>query len=119
MTRRRRDRAIEELREDPSARAGRRRRRDGGLGAFAGLGPALRRLRHRRGLTQQELARRAGVTRAMISSYEHESHLPSLPTLGRLLAGLELSPADLAAALAEPPRTSPGDGPPELPPAPG
>ena len=27
--------------------------------------------------------------------------------------------ADLAAALAEPPRTSPGDGPPELPPAPG
>jgi len=107
MDRRRRDRAIEELREDPSARVG-RRRSDRGLGVFAGLGPALRRLRHRRGLSQRELARRAGVSRAMISCYEHETHLPSLPTLGRLLAGLELSPADLVAALAEPPRTSTG-----------
>ena len=67
--------------------------------AFAGLGPALRRLRLRRGLSQRELATRAGVTRPMISSYERGTNLPSLPTLDRLLGSLGLCPADLIEAI--------------------
>jgi transcriptional regulator with XRE-family HTH domain len=44
------------------------------------------------GLTQQELAERAGVHPTMISAYERDLRQPTLPTLERLLAaaGLEL-----------------------------
>ena len=103
MDRRRKHKAIEELAENASThpRSSRRRRRDRDLSAFAGLGPALRRLRLRRGLSQRELARRAGVTRSMISSYERGTNLPSLPTLDRLLGALEVSPIGLVVAIRE------------------
>jgi transcriptional regulator with XRE-family HTH domain len=44
------------------------------------------------GLSQQELAERAGVHATMISAYERDLRQPTLPTLERLLAaaGLEL-----------------------------
>jgi len=44
------------------------------------------------GISQQELAERAGVDRSMISAYEHGRRQPTLPTLLRLLkaAGFEL-----------------------------
>lgn len=44
------------------------------------------------GITQQDLAERAGVDRSMISAYEHGRRQPTLPTLLRLLkaAGFEL-----------------------------
>jgi len=55
------------------------------------LGPALRRLRQLRGLTQAQLGARAGVMAAMVSSYEHSRRLPRLTTLARLLDGLGAS----------------------------
>lgn len=48
--------------------------------------------RHRAGLSQAELARRAGVARPLISQYENGHKDPSLTTLAHLVAacGLEL-----------------------------
>jgi transcriptional regulator with XRE-family HTH domain len=60
----------------------------------------LRLARHRSGLSQRELAERAGVPKTMVSAYERGKHQPTLPTLARLLraAGwelrLELVPCD-------------------------
>lgn len=53
---------------------------------------ALREARLRAGLSQTELARRAGVTQSVISAYESGGRQPSLPVLERLVAatGLEL-----------------------------
>jgi transcriptional regulator with XRE-family HTH domain len=44
------------------------------------------------GISQAELARRAGVPASMVSAYERDKRQPTLPTLMRLLkaAGLEL-----------------------------
>lgn len=47
---------------------------------------SLRGARRRAGLTQAELARRAGTSQATISAYEHGRKAPSVETLGRLLA---------------------------------
>lgn len=41
------------------------------------VGPALRRIRQERGLTQRDLAKRAGLTPALVSSYERGKRLPS------------------------------------------
>ena len=48
--------------------------------------------RDKAGLTQAEVARRAGVPASMVSAYEHGRRQPTLPTLLRLLkaAGYEL-----------------------------
>lgn len=46
----------------------------------------LRDARHRAGLTQAELARRAGTSQATISAYENGHKEPSVQTLSRLLA---------------------------------
>lgn len=53
---------------------------------------ALHDARLRAGLSQTELARRAGVTQSVISAYESEARQPSLPVLENLVAatGLEL-----------------------------
>lgn len=52
----------------------------------------LRQARLQRGLTQVELARRAGTSQPVISSYEHGHREPSVATLRRLVAaaGAEL-----------------------------
>ena len=52
----------------------------------------IREARARRGLSQAEVAARAGTSQATISAYETGRKQPSLDTLGRLLAtmGLEL-----------------------------
>jgi transcriptional regulator with XRE-family HTH domain len=52
----------------------------------------LRRTRLRAGLSQAELARRAGVPRSVLSAYEHASRDPGAETLARVLAaaGFEL-----------------------------
>jgi transcriptional regulator with XRE-family HTH domain len=44
------------------------------------------------GLSQQQLAQKAGVSATMISAYERDLRQPTIPTLERLLAaaGLEL-----------------------------
>lgn len=57
-------------------------------------GRLLREARHAAGLTQAELARRAGVTQSVISAYESGRREPALSTLTRLVeatgAGLQL-----------------------------
>jgi len=52
------------------------------------IGPALRLLRQVRNLRQYQLAKRAGVTKAMVSAYERGRRLPSLRTLLLLLTAL-------------------------------
>jgi len=60
-------------------------------GALAGAG-LLRYGRRKAGLTQAELAERAGVPRETISAYERGLRQPTLPTLSRMLkaAGFEM-----------------------------
>lgn len=56
-------------------------------------GALLREARKRAGLSQVELATRAGVTQSVISVYESEQRQPSIPVLARLIeaAGYELT----------------------------
>ncbi len=56
-------------------------------------GDLLHEARLRAGLTQAELAKRAGTPRSQISRYERADVLPSLETLRRLIrsCGLDLS----------------------------
>ncbi len=56
-------------------------------------GALLRRARKRAGLSQVDLAARAGVTQSVISAYESGQRQPSVPVLARLVdaAGLELT----------------------------
>lgn len=53
------------------------------------LGPALRLLRTSRFLRQYQVADRAGITKAMLSSYEIGGVKPSLQSLTSLLSALE------------------------------
>jgi uncharacterized protein len=55
-------------------------------------GQLLRRARDRAGLTQSELAARAGTTQSVISAYESNSRQPAMATLAELVAatGYEL-----------------------------
>ena len=59
----------------------------------ATAGTLLRQARKRAGLSQVDLAARAGVTQSVISAYESGQRQPSLPTLARLIgaAGFELT----------------------------
>jgi transcriptional regulator with XRE-family HTH domain len=57
-----------------------------GLKFFDGLGPALRRLREKAGLTQTEVAARTAIAQSRLSRYENGRKLPELTTLGQLLA---------------------------------
>jgi uncharacterized protein len=56
-------------------------------------GALLRQARNRAGLSQVELAARAGVTQSVISAYESGQRQPSIPALARLTeaAGFELT----------------------------
>lgn len=49
-------------------------------------GELLRRVRIEKGLTQTELARRAGTSQPVVSAYEHDRRDPTFCTLHRLLA---------------------------------
>lgn len=62
---------------------------------LSGLGPALRRLRMRKGLRQFETAEAAQITKAMLSAYENGKRRPSLKTLDQILAALEADLGDL------------------------
>ena len=48
-------------------------------------GELLRTVRRRRGLSQEELARRAGTSQPVISAYEHGRRDPSVGTLRRMI----------------------------------
>jgi transcriptional regulator with XRE-family HTH domain len=62
---------------------------------FHYLGPALRRLRVKRGLEQAETARMAGVTKAMMCGYEKRGAKPSLGSLAKILAALRTDLGEL------------------------
>jgi transcriptional regulator with XRE-family HTH domain len=57
----------------------------------------LRTVRESAGISQRELAKRAGVTNATISLIEQESHAPSLSSLHRILSAIPISMADFFA----------------------
>ena len=58
------------------------------MGAF---GSKLREARMLRGLTQEQLAERADISRVMIGRYETTDQMPALDTLVRLADALEVS----------------------------
>ena len=55
------------------------------LGDMSDAGRVLRNARRAAGMTQAELARRAGVTQSVISAYESGRREPALSTLSRLV----------------------------------
>ena len=61
----------------------------------------LRRYRHERGLSQEELAHRAGIDRTYISALEREVYGATMDVLDKLAHELGVEPADLLKA---PPR---------------
>ncbi|AOU97409.1 XRE family transcriptional regulator [Acidihalobacter yilgarnensis] len=58
------------------------------------VGARLRALRELYGLSQRELAKRAGVTNGMISQIEQDRVSPSIGSLKKILDGLAISIAD-------------------------
>jgi transcriptional regulator with XRE-family HTH domain len=71
-------------------------------------GPLIVAARRRSGLTQAELAARAGTSQPVISAYEHGRRDPSFHTLARLIAAagerLHVSSVAIAASDVAPPR---------------
>lgn len=65
--------------------------------AALGVGARLKAVREEAGLSQRELARRAGVTNGTISLIEQERHAPSLASLHRILSSLPISMAEFFA----------------------
>ena len=55
----------------------------------------LRRWRNARGLSQDDLAYEAGVSRSYLSQLEKGSFYASLKVIGRLAEALEVEPAEL------------------------
>jgi transcriptional regulator with XRE-family HTH domain len=55
----------------------------------------LRRLRHAKGLSQEDLAHEADVNRSYMSKLEKGGSYPGLEIIGKLAAVLEVEPADL------------------------
>ncbi len=66
---------------------------------FEGLGKALRWLREKKSRRQYEVAEAAGITKAMLSSYETGKQRPSLETLEKALDALGADLATLGDAL--------------------
>lgn len=69
------------------------------MAVFEGLGKALRWLREKKNRRQYEVAEAAGITKAMLSSYETGKQRPSLETLEKTLDALEADLATLGDAL--------------------
>ena len=55
----------------------------------------LRRLRAERGLSQEELAHRAGVNRNYVGMIEREENAATVDTMEQLAAALDVGPIDL------------------------
>ena len=55
----------------------------------------LRRLRHARGLSQEDLAHDAGVDRSYLSRLETGATYPGLEIIGKLARVLKVEPAEL------------------------
>jgi len=59
----------------------------------------LRRLRHERSLTQEDLAFESGVARTFIAKMELGQRQPTITTIFRLAAALGVTPAEVVAAV--------------------
>ncbi len=59
------------------------------------LGSMLKRLRNKRGFTQEALARKVGVHRVYIAQIEAQTKTPSLGMLERLAKALRVKMAEL------------------------
>ncbi len=57
--------------------------------------PKIELWRRFRGLTQRELAERAGVTQATISLLERKGQLPQVTTIQKLAKALDCTPSEL------------------------
>ena len=57
------------------------------------FGTNLRRLRHASGLSQEELAHRAGINRNYVGLLERAANSPTLDTIERLAEELGVAPA--------------------------
>lgn len=55
----------------------------------------LSRLRKARGLSQEELAHRAGIDRTFVSGCERLVRNPTLTTVEKIATGLEVDPAEM------------------------
>jgi transcriptional regulator with XRE-family HTH domain len=79
----------------------------------------LRDLRRRRGLTQEELAERAGVEQPQVSAWEGGRRTPTLENVGKLAVGFGMRHDELLRELGmldDPPaKNGSGHRPPELP----
>ena len=69
------------------------------------LGRRVRDLRGRLGLTQQELARRAGIHWTYLSGIERGERNPALINIGRVADALEISLAELFSVFTQRPPT--------------
>ena len=59
----------------------------------------LRRLRHAKGISQEDLAHEAGINRSYMSKLEKGASYPGLEIIARLSTVLEVEPAELLVAL--------------------
>ena len=65
------------------------------MGEDQSFGQRLRQVRLHAGLSQSALEGRSGIPKARLSRYENGHVLPSIETLGRLAAALDVSEASL------------------------
>jgi transcriptional regulator with XRE-family HTH domain len=72
---------------------------DDATGDHRAVGLALRALRHRASLTQEELARRSGIDVTYVSQVENGRRGVRWHTVMRLLRGLDMSVSDLGAEI--------------------
>lgn len=71
------------------------------MGEFHNIGAALKILRNRIKMKQREVGEKAGVTPAMISTYETGKAIPLIPTVESLLDAMGYDRFDLINALEE------------------
>ncbi len=62
------------------------------------IGTTIRKMREEKGVTQEALARAAGMIRANLSRIEASKHRPTLETIERIATALKVPVADLIAA---------------------
>jgi transcriptional regulator with XRE-family HTH domain len=66
--------------------------------ALVALGSAIRGARLQRGLSQEELAHRAAIDRAYMSSIERGSQNPGVMSILRIAAAMDMTLSELAAS---------------------
>ena len=59
------------------------------------MAATLKRLRERRGLTQEQLAEAAGISRTYLARIETAKHDPTLTIIEKLAKALKVKPAEL------------------------